>query len=248
VYSDTLPSAAPVTAAPAEAAALPTAPAPRTKCPKGQTQDIKNPNSCQVELNLYERFLSVSSHRALTPGEKAKLAFLNLTDPYNAATILLSSAYSVASDPYSPYGPGMNGYGRSVGVAYTEDLTGEFFSTFLIPSIARQDPHYHRMPNAGIPRRVLHTIIQPMWTQSDKGTGMPNYAFIVGSLVENEIANLYVPGRETNGSATASRYFEGYYLAPIDNLITEFLPDVARKIHVRIFLVQHYIDRASSTP
>ena len=36
-------------------------------------------------------------------------------------------------------------------------------------------------------------------------------------------------------------------LAPIDNFITEFLPDVARHIHVRIVLVQRIINQVAKT-
>ena len=73
-------------------------------------------------------------------------------------------------------------------------MTGEFFGTFLIPSIFHQDPHYHRMPHAPIPRRILNAIVQVGWTQSDNGKGMPNYANLIGSPIDAEIANLYVPG------------------------------------------------------
>jgi hypothetical protein len=229
----------------AATALLPSAPAPIPQCSPDRTEDPKHPGNCILKFNLFVRFLSSDAHRPLSTKEKARLAGHNMIDPYNAATILLSSAVSAASDSHSAYGPGMAGYGLTVGVAYSQDMTNEFFSTFLICSIAKQDPHYHRMPKASIPRRVLHTLIQPEWTQSDHGHGMLNYAFIVGSLIDGEISNLYVPGQQTRGSATAARYFAGYYAAPIDNMVTEFLPDVARKVHIRVVLVQRYINHIS---
>ncbi|MGA2352125.1 MAG: hypothetical protein ABSF70_16945, partial [Terracidiphilus sp.] len=148
----------------------------------------------------------------------------------------------------SPYGPGMKGWGRNVGVSYTEDITGEFVGTFLICSIVHQDPHYHRMPRASIPRRVFHAIDQVVWTQGDNGKGMVNYASVLGGAIDGEIANLYVPGQKTNLPSTAERYATGLGTAPIDNFITEFLPDVARRIHIRVVLIQRIINQVAKTP
>jgi hypothetical protein len=178
----------------------------------------------------------------MTPREKGWLATKNVIDPFNAITILGLSAISAASDSHSPYGPGFHGWEKNVGVSYTQDITGEFFGVFLIPSITHQDPHYHRMSHATIPKRIFHAIYQVAWTQGDNGKGMLNYSNLVGFAIDDEIGNLYVPGRETNASATAQRYAIGLATAPVDNFITEFLPDVARHIHVQVVLVQRVIN------
>jgi len=195
----------------------------------------------------YNRFINGPEVTALTPKEKARLAVRNLLDPFNAVTILGNAAIAIGSDSHSAYGPGMPGFARYVGVSYSEDMTGEFFGTFLIPSVVHQDPHYHRLPKASIPHRVGHAILQVAWTQGDNGEGMPNYANIAGFAIEDEIANLYVPGRETNAEASAARYAIGFGLSPIDNFITEFLPDVARHIHVRVVFVQRIVNQVAKT-
>jgi hypothetical protein len=181
----------------------------------------------------------------MKPQEKAWLAVRNIADPFNAVTILGSSAIAVGSNSHSPYGPGMTGFGRYVGVSYTQDITGEFVGTFLIPSIVHQDPHYHRMPGATIKRRIAHCIYQVVWTQGDNGKGMVNFADVVGFGIDDEVANLYVPGRETNLRASGERYATNLALAPTDNFVTEFLPDVARKIHVHAVLIQWIIDQVA---
>jgi hypothetical protein len=196
-------------------------------------------------INWFARFLNGPQVKPLTPKEKAQLAVRNVLDPFNAITILGQSGIAVASDPDSPYGPGMPGFARNVGVSYTQDITGEFFGTFLIPSIVHQDPHYHRMPHASIPHRIGHAILQVVWTQGDNGRGMLNYSNLLGGAIEAEISNLYVPGIQSNAPSTASRYAIGLATAPIDNFITEFLPDVASHIHVRVVLVQRVINQVA---
>jgi hypothetical protein len=198
-------------------------------------------------VNFFQRFINGPEVKPLTPKEKARLAAKNLLDPFNAVTILANAAIAVGSDSHSDYGPGMHGFAKVVGVSYSEDMTGEFFGTFLIPSIVHQDPHYHRMPKGTIPRRILHAVTQVGWTQGDNGKGMLNYADIVGFPIDIEIANLYVPGEKTNLPSSAKRYAFGMALAPTDNFITEFLPDLARRIHVRIVLVQEIINQVART-
>jgi hypothetical protein len=198
-------------------------------------------------INWYARFLNGPQVKALTPLEKAHLAGRNLVDPFNIITILGESGISVAANSHSVYGPGFDGWGKYSGVSFTQDLVGEFFGTFLIPSIAHQDPHYHRMPTASIKRRIFHCIDQIAWTQGDNGNGMVNYADLVGFALEDGVNDLYVPGQQTNLRASAARYGTALATAPVDNFITEFLPDIASHIHVRVVLVQRIINQVSRT-
>ncbi len=198
-------------------------------------------------INWYARFLDGPQVKRMTPREKAWLAVRDVADPFNAITILGSSAIAVAANPHSAYGPGMTGWGKYVGVSYSQDMTGEFFGTFLIPSVVRQDPHYHRMPQATIKRRIAHCLYQVLWTQGDNGRGMVNYADVVGFAIDDEIGNLYVPGQQTDLPASAKRYGIGLATAPIENFVNEFLPDVARRIHVRVVLIQQIINQVAKT-
>jgi hypothetical protein len=196
-------------------------------------------------IDWYARFLDGPKVKPMKPKEKAWLAMRNVADPFNAVTILGSSAIEVGSNSHSPYGPGMTGFGRYVGVSYTQDITGEFFGTFLIPSIVRQDPHYHRMPDATFKRRFAHAIYQVVWTQGDNGKGMVNYADVVGFAIDGEIGNFYVPGQRTDLPATAERYATALATAPTENFVTEFLPDVARRIHVHAVLIQWIVNQVA---
>jgi hypothetical protein len=198
-------------------------------------------------VDYFQRFVDSGIH-PMTPREKGKLAFRNTVDPYNFATIGFFSAISVAENPNSAYGPGFPGFGRNFGVAFGENGIGEFFGTFLIPSITHQDPHYHRMPNASYARRTLHAITAVAWAQSDYGTGMPNYSTLLGSAVGDGLGNLYVLGRDTGFSATAARYATALATDPIGNLITEFVPDVARRVNVRIVLIQQIVNHVETQP
>jgi hypothetical protein len=62
------------------------------------------------------------------------------------------------------------------------------------------------MPDASIPRRAGHAILQVVWTQGDNGKEMVNYANLVGFAIDDEIGDLDVPGQQTNLPAGAARY------------------------------------------
>jgi len=64
--------------------------------------------------------------------------------------------------------------------------------------------------------------------------------------IDDQIGNLYIPGRETRASATAQRYLSSLALAPVDNYITEFLPDIAKRIHVRVVFIQQIINQVAN--
>lgn len=196
-------------------------------------------------VNWYARFLNGPQVKPLTPKEKAWLAIRNLADPFNGLTILGTSAISVAADSHSPDGPGMPGFARSVGVSFTQDMTSEFFNTFLVSSLTREDPHYHREPTRTIRHRILHCLVQVVWTQGDNGRGMINYDDLVGFAIDDEVDNLYVPGRGTNVPSSAARWAINLALVPTDNAITEFVPDIASKIHVHVVVVQRIIDQVA---
>jgi hypothetical protein len=198
-------------------------------------------------VDWYARFFNGPQVIRLTPKQKAWLATRNVIDPFNAITILANSAIYVGANAHSAYGPGMSGFGKNIGVSYSQDVTGEFFGTFLIPSIVHQDPHYHRLPNASLKRRIAHALYQVLWTQGDDGNGMLNYANLAGFAIDDAIGNLYVPGQQTDLPASAKRYAICLALAPVDNFITEFVPDLARHIHVRVVLVQRIINQVAIT-
>jgi hypothetical protein len=195
--------------------------------------------------NWYERFNNGPTDKPLKPKDKAWLAARNVVDPFNAVGIVGTSAIIIGADSYTPYGPGMPGFARNVGVAYTQDMTGEFFGTFLIPSIFHQNPHYRRMPGATFWRRIGNTVTQVFWSQGDDGKGMLNYANIIGFAIDDVIGNLYVPGRATNLPATATRYGTTFLFAPTNNLVSEFLPDVAGRINFHYVILQRIINQVA---
>ncbi len=180
----------------------------------------------------------------LTAHDNLRSAVINVIDPFNFLTIGADAAYAIASNPYSPYGPGLKGFSKYAGVSLTEDMTGEFFGTFLVPSVMHQDPHYHREPSMPIRHRILHAFLQVVWSRSYTGRPMLNYSNLVGGVATAVVSNTFVPGPNRQGTVnTAQRLALAFAISPSGNLIEEFLPDVASRINLRVVIFQRILNR-----
>jgi hypothetical protein len=205
------------------------------------------PKPCTELIYPYQRFLTSNIVIPMTWQQKGYLALHDLTDPANIGTILGISAITIGADSHSAYGPGMKGFGKIVGVSLLQDTTGQFFGAFAIPVIAHQDPRYFRMPHEPIAKRIVYSISRTVISRSDTGKAIPNYATLLTYPIAAELDNLYVPGIHTDAASTLTRMATGYGLDPVNNLLTEFLPDVASRVHVRVIFVQRILNNIASS-
>jgi hypothetical protein len=199
-------------------------------------------------INWYDRFVTGPDVMRFSPEQKFRLAVTNIINPFNLGTIVGEAGISVAANSHTPYGPGIDGWAKLSGTNLTQDMTDQFFGTFLIPSITHTDPHYHRRPDLSFGHRVLHCITQTYWQRDDNGGHTFNYSQVIAPMFDIGISNLYVPGLQTRLSADAERYVVGLGTAPIDNFITEFVPSIASHIHTHVVFVQRVINQVAVNP
>lgn len=224
------------------------APAPVLQvCAPNASSSASARMSCAPSSSAFPQFLKSPLVSPLTPKDKFWLATRDIIDPFNLMTIVANATYYVEGNAHGIYGPGLRGITKYSGVSMTENMAGEYFGTFLVCSLAHQNPHYHREPNRSIPRRVLHTIAQVAWTQSDSGSGMFNYANFVGGIATAAVSNTFVPGPGRQGWAnTAQRLALAFAISPTGNLITEFVPDLASKINLHVVIFQQMLNTVSN--
>ena len=206
--------------------------------------EVRKP--CSELIYPYQRFLGTNIVIPMTWQQKGYLALHDLTDPSNFGTILGISAITLGADSHSAYGPGLKGFGKTVGVSLLQDATGQFFGAFAIPSLAHQDPRYLRMPHAKLSKRILYSISRTYVGRHDDGSPMPNYSTLLNYPIGAVIANQYVPGIDGDIPSTFARIATGIATDPANNLLNEFLPDVASRVHIRIIFVQRILNNIAS--
>lgn len=215
-------------------------------CPPASCSLAQEDMCCGEATQPFARYLKRPGVTPLTSRDKLHMAISNVISPFNLGTIALDAAVGVASNSHSPYGPGFNGFAKYAGVSMTENMTGEFFGTFLVPSLAHQDPRYHRVPFLPVGRRILHAVEQVVWAQSDTGRPMFNYGNFVGGIATAVVSNTFVPGPGRQGvSDTSKRLAVAFAFSPTGNLITEFFPELARRLNLRVVIFQRILNTVS---
>ena len=227
---------------------VPVAPVPVLQsCSSSASTPLSNRMSCDPAQHPFAQYLKSPLVVPLTPRDKFILATKDIFDPFNLLTILANATYSVESDSHGVYGPGGNGIAKDSGVNFTENMAGEFFGTFMVCSLAHQNPHYHREPYMPIRHRILHAIVQIAWTQSDTGRPMFNYANFVGGIATAVVSNTFVPGPGQQGWANTSRNLAlAFASSPSGNLVTEFLPDIASHINLHVVIFQRILNSVTA--
>src|SRR5665213_3295034 len=212
-----------------------------------EEQQVASPVPCIVE-NPLQIVVNDENRQPLTSRQKGILAMRAVADPFNLLVNVAEAGVGVGANSHSPYGPGLKGFGRLTGYQLLQDTQGEFFATWLIPSLVHEDPRYRRMQKASVKRRIFHALERTVVAEHDDGRHMINYATLLTYPISAELSNLYVPGVQGNGRDTVRRIGIGLATDPASNLISEFLPDFARRIHVRSVFIQQIVNNMALNP
>ena len=182
--------------------------------------------------------------RPLGASGKFHLAVKNFRDPLNLAGIALDSAISTAtSSSTSAFGTGWSGFGKRVGMSIADEGVSDFFSTFLISTLAHQDPHYHRDPDASTKRRIFYALSRVAIARSDSGKPMFNFAEVAGTAASSLVETTYHFERDESPGAVSRRIFVSLGSDAAWNLMSEFLPDIAAHVNPRWVFLRRLAER-----
>jgi hypothetical protein len=130
-------------------------------------------------------------------------------------------------------------------MSMADEASSEFFETFLVSSLFHQDPHYHRDPGKSKPRRIAYALSRVAISRSDSGKPIFNYAEFLGTTAAAVFEDSYHFERDQSPGATAQRIFVSIGSDAAWNLLTEFLPDVAKHVNPRLILLRRLAERAA---
>ncbi len=213
----------------------------------GCAQVLKVATQLSVAPSVYEKVQPHEQEKPpLTPAGKLRLAIVNAVDPFNVFTAAGDAGFSTwKSNSQSTYGTGWMAFGKRFGTDMTDELSGEFFQTFVFPSIFSQDPHYHRNEGARTPPRIRYALTQVFITRSDSGRKIFNFGEILGNFAAASLGNVYHSDQGKGFGPTSSRIVVSIASDAAWNLFTEFWPDVAKHINFRMVLLERLADRAA---
>ena len=153
-------------------------------------------------------------------------------DPITVFTVAVSSALDQAENSEPRFGQGMKGYGKRWGANEASDATDRFFSEFLFPTILSEDPRYYRLGRGGGGRRLLHAFEHALVAHRDSGARMPNISEWAGTTSGVLLGDLYHPGTTHGPGSIASQVGWNILQDTGFDVLREFWPEIARKLHV----------------
>ena len=136
----------------------------------------------------------------LTPKQKFQLALKASTDPVSVSAVSIIAGVNQASDRFSGYGQGANGYAKRYGASYANFASGLFIGGAVLPSILKQDPRYFYKGTGTKRSRFLYAVSRVFICKGDNQRWQPNYSSVFGDLAAGGLSNLYIPERDHHGA------------------------------------------------
>jgi hypothetical protein len=179
-----------------------------------------------------------ANFRHLDARIKFELAVKDSFDPVSTVITFGNAGFNTLDNSDRAFGNGWAGFGRRFGTYETDDFVSEFFQTFLIPSVLRQDPRYHRMTYAPVRVRLVHALTHVLISQTDNNRPCLNYGELLGTPAASIMSNIYHEGEVQGFQATARRDLISVGSDAAWDVFTEFIPDVVKHIKIRNLFLQ----------
>jgi hypothetical protein len=156
--------------------------------------------------------------------QKFELSWKSIIDPVTIVLTGGSAGIEQATDQYSGYGQGAQGYGKRFGAAYAGVTIDSLIGDAMLPSLFKQDPRFFYKEDGSKRARALYAIATSVICKGDNGRWQPSYSAILGSLAAGGISNLYYPPQNRDDAAVT---FESAAidigLTAGENLLQEFV-------------------------
>ncbi len=171
-----------------------------------------------------------ASNQPLLPKQKFQLFISDSVSPAAFLGAAFGAGIGQARDSLPGYGQGAEGYGKRFGASLATGASAQFFGTFLLPSLLRQDPRFFVRGTGSLLQSVRYGLRRLVITRADAGGDVINWSGLVGPLAAQGLANTYLPDDERTAAKTFQRY--GTYLALRAgvNVAKEYWPTISKKL------------------
>jgi hypothetical protein len=132
------------------------------------------------------------------PRQKFRLAFRSMMDPMAFAGAAGIAGAEQYYHVFPGYGPGVSGYFKRFGAAYTNDFSARMLSSGLFATLFHQDPRYFYKGTGSVQSRTMYAVSCAFVTRNDVGRLRPNYSHVLGVFAAAALSNLYYP-KENRG-------------------------------------------------
>ena len=187
----------------------------------------KQPNRI---LGFIPNFRAVSADTQLPPLSVKGKFTLYLRQNFDYSSFVMTgigAGFSQATDSPKEFGQGAIGYGRRYWHGYADAIGANFFTNFMLPSLAHQDPRYYSLGHGGVLRRTGYALSRLFVIKSDAGDWTFNISEPLGNGMGAALSNAYYPSSLSGWTRTYQRWAIQFATDAGGNLLKEFWPNAA---------------------
>ena len=159
----------------------------------------------------------------LTTKQKFSLATHDTLDWTSLVGISATAGIEQANNSYAGYGQGAAGYGKRWAARFGDGRTSDYLSHAVFASLFHQDPRYFYQGTGSNKSRLYHAVSNAWVARSDSGKKMPNYSYLLGTMVSGAISNAYYPHADRGANLVFTNAFIGIAGRAGANVLQEFL-------------------------
>lgn len=179
-------------------------------------------------FGVMPNFTTVEDGRTAPPvdaHQKFRMASLNTFDPFVYPFV------GVIALMNRSYGSGTSGYVKQYAASLTDNVTGNFMTTAILPSVLHQDPRYFERGSGGVLHRVAYAASRTAVTRGDSGAAQFNVSEVAGNAIAAGLSNFYYPSAKRTVGSTLARCGMQVTWDSLSNELKEFWPDIRRMLH-----------------
>jgi hypothetical protein len=171
-----------------------------------------------------------ASGRPIGTWQKFQLFGNEAVSPEEFVTSAISAGFSQARGvPYAD-GGGWEGYGKRFGASMARGASNNFFGTFVLASALHQDPRYFPHSHPTIWTAMRYASRRLVITRSDSGEDVANISGLLGPLMGESLANVYLPVSEQTAGKTFTRFGSDMAWRFAGNMFKEYWPTFFRNL------------------
>jgi hypothetical protein len=193
----------------------------RTELAEAEIKDEEKQRVLGVVPNFYVTYDPAAV--PLNRRQKFELAWKATVDPISFGLTGAVAGIQQATNSFSGYGQGAQGYGKRYGASYADLVSGTFIGSAVLPSLLKQDPRYFYKGSGSVRSRILYAIANSVVCKGDNGHWQANYSGLLGGLASGGISNLYYPSTDRGAELTFENTIIGIGTTAAANILQEFL-------------------------
>ena len=168
-------------------------------------------------------------YKPITTAEKYHIA---KQDSFDWPNYFLLAGFAMQSKLADGGGGGVESFAKYYARAFGDQIIGSYVTEAILPSLLHEDPRYFRLGIGTFRHRASYATTRVFVTKLDNGKSRVYLSELAGNAVVIAITTSYYPDSQTAAMA-AERYGLNIGNDVLSNLLTEFWPDIKRRLPFR---------------